>query len=160
MAQLIRAANAMSTMAAGKLERQRLASTKKAQLPRPKANAVKSKCCSDGLLASALQLVRRPSSAGNCDARISSAAACVKPPNTGDVTRFSSQPKRTTPSVSCSSPDSKAIHAASATQWALPGSAIPVRDAPISRLVSAVGPTPRRVDELQSTATRAGTREA
>lgn len=91
---------------------------------------------------------------------MSSAAACVNPPSTGEVTRLSSQPKRRAPSSSCSRPDSSAIHAASCTQCALPGSAMPVSDAPMSRLVSAVGPTPSRVDELQSTATSAGTSEA
>ncbi|MNW69300.1 hypothetical protein D3C74_482770 [compost metagenome] len=62
--------------------------------------------------------------------------------------------------TSCSRPDSKAIHAAMATHCALPGSAKPVSDAPISRLVSAVGPTPSRVDALNNTATSAGISEA
>lgn len=91
---------------------------------------------------------------------MSSAAACVKPVSTGDVTRFSSQPKRTAPNTSCSRPDSSAIHTASATQCALPGAARPASEVPMSRLLSAVGPTPRRVEELHSTATSVGTSEA
>ena len=53
-----------------------------------------------------------------------------------------------------------AIHAARATHWAEPGSAIPVSDAPISSALSAVGPTPSRGDGLNSTAIAAGMMEA
>ena len=88
------------------------------------------------------------------------AAAWVNPAITGELTRFSSQPKRPNPNSSCSAPDISASHTARLTHCALPGSARPTRDAPINRLVSAVGPTPRRVDELHSTATNAGSRDA
>ena len=119
-----------------------------------------SKSCSDGVFQTAPQVERRPSSVGSCEARISSAAACVKPVSTGEVTRLSSQPARISPSDHCTRPDRIAIHAASATQCAEPGSARPVSEAPISSALRAVGPTPRRGEPLNSTATRAGTMDA
>ena len=115
----------------------------------------------EGVESRALQsAARSPVSAASCEPRISSAAAWEKPLSTGEVTRLSNQPKRAIPITICSSPDSRAIHAARATHCALPGSARPVSEAPISRLVSAVGPTPSRVEELNSTATSAGIRDA
>src|SRR2546427_12639478 len=92
-----------------------------------------SKSCSEGVFQTALQVERSPSRVGNCEARISSAAACVKPVSTGEVTRLSSQPARIRPSDHCTRPDKIAIQAARATQCAEPGSARPVREAPISR---------------------------
>ncbi|MNV37278.1 hypothetical protein D3C71_1287920 [compost metagenome] len=148
-------------MAAGKLGRRRRANTSSARLPNPNAAAVRSNSPGDGVENSALHSAARiPVNERNCEPRIRSAAACVKPLSTGDVTRLSNQPNRTMPMTSWSRPDNSAIHAARATQSALPGSASPVSDAPIKRLVSAVGPTPKRVEELNSTATRAGIRDA
>ncbi|MNT16060.1 hypothetical protein D3C72_1511470 [compost metagenome] len=133
----------------------------KARHPSPNAAAVRSKSPGDGVDSSAPQSdARSPVNAPNCEPRMSSAAACVKPLSTGEVTKLSSQPNRARPITSCSTPDISAIQAANATHWALPGSARPVRDAPINKLVNAVGPTPRRVDELNSTATNAGISEA
>jgi len=53
-----------------------------------------------------------------------------------------------------------AIHAASTTHWAEPGSAMPVKEAPISKALSAVGPTPSRGEGLKRMATAAGMMEA
>ena len=102
----------------------------------------------------------RPSSAGNWVAKISNAAARVKPVSTGDVTNCSSQPMRASPNSICTAPDSSVSHSTNCTHCALPGVASPASEAPSSKLVSAVGPTPRRVEELHSTATRAGNSEA
>ena len=144
-------------MAAGQRGTKRLASRRAASEPTP--NPSESRSCwlsaNQSLLSGA-----SPVSARICEARISQAAACVKPESTGELTRFSSQPKRPRPSSNCKPPDIRASQTASATQVSLAGSARPDSDAPISRLLSAVGPTPRRVDELQSTATTAGTMEA
>jgi len=160
-AQLSAPAAPTTTMAAGKLGRQRRASISSARLPSPKAAAVRSNRPGEGVVSRVLHSAAlRPVSAPSCEPRISSAAACVKPLSTGEVTRLSSQPKRASPITSCSSPESMAIHAAMATHWALPGSARPVSDAPISRLVSAVGPTPSRVEALNNTAISAGISEA
>ena len=87
-------------------------------------------------------------------------AAWVKPFSTGEVTRLTSQPLRSAPSSHCMAPAMMAIQQARVTQWALPGSAMPASDAPISRLVRAVGPTPRRGELLHSTATSEGSRAA
>ena len=91
---------------------------------------------------------------------MSTAAAWVKAMSTGEFTRLSSQPKRAKPSTICSSPLSSASHTASAIHCALPGSARPLSEALMSRQVSAVGPTDRRTDELNSTAISAGSSEA
>ena len=53
-----------------------------------------------------------------------------------------------------------ASQTANATHCALPGAAIPASDELTSRQVKAVGPTESRVDEPQSTATKAGKSEA
>ena len=46
---------------------------------------------------------------------ISSAAPCVNAISTGALTKLSSQPKRSKPKPTCSRPDNKASHMASAT---------------------------------------------
>ena len=102
----------------------------------------------------------KPSSAGNCDSVISTAAPWVKPISTGELTSRSSQPKRPAPSASCIAPDSSVSQTASATHSRLPGMASGASEAPTSRLVSAVGPTDSRADELNSTATSAGSSAA
>ena len=150
----------MITITAGNCGQRLLANTSATTLPTPKAPAPQSKCDHWGAAHKVSNGTRRPVSADSCDDKISNAAACVKPLRTGDVTKFSSQPKRTRPKSNCSMPARIAIQAASATHCALPGSAKPVSDAPMSRLVSAVGPTPSRVDELHSTATMPGNRDA
>ena len=102
----------------------------------------------------------KPSSAGSCDSVISTAAPCVKPISTGELTSRSSQPSPAAPSTSCISPDSSVSQTASATHSLLPGTAIGASEAPTSRLVSAVGPTDSRADELNSTAISAGSSAA
>lgn len=114
----------------------------------------------DGECQTVDQSARMPSRVGSCEARISRAAAWVKPASTGEVTRLSSQPARTTPRLHCTRPERIAIHAASTTHWAEPGSAMPVREAPISKALSAVGPTPSRGEGLKRMATAAGMMEA
>ena len=106
------------------------------------------------------QSARMPSKVGSCEAKISTAAACVKPASTGEVTRLSNQPARIRPRLHCTRPESIAIHAASATHCVEPGSAMPVSEAPISSALSAVGPTPRRGEGLNKMATAAGMMEA
>ena len=148
---------ATNTKVVGNFGAQRLASTRMARLARPITALV---------WWTSLQRCGHargggmPSRAGSCDIRIRSAAAWVKPVITGELTRLSSQPNRPIPSTSWNTPDSSASHTASSTQRWLPGSAICVSAAPMNRLVSAVGPTPRRVDELHSTATSAGSSDA
>ena len=51
-------------------------------------------------------------------------------------------------------------HTARLTHCALPGSAMPVSEADTKMAVSAVGPTDKRLDALNSTATKAGISEA
>ena len=80
--------------------------------------------------------------------------------STGEFTRLSNQPKRAKPSTICNRPLSKASHTASAIHCALPGAASPLSDALTNRQVSAVGPTARRGDALNSTAMSAGRSEA
>ena len=150
----------ITKMADGKAGRHFLATTKAAMLARPKTIDRQSNKPSDGLSHTVAQSLFMPNRLGSWDAKINSAAACVKPASTGDVTRLSSQPARTSPRLNCTSPDRIAIHAASTTHWAEPGSAMPVRDAPISRADSAVGPTPKRGDGLNKMATAAGMMEA
>jgi hypothetical protein len=101
-----------------------------------------------------------PSMAGSWEAMMSTAAPWVKAIRTGALTRLSNQPKRAKPSTICSPPESRASHTASSIQRALPGSARPVRDALTSRHDNAVGPTDRRGDALNNTATSAGSIDA
>ena len=160
VAQLTRPVSAITKIAEGKAARHRLASTSSAMLAAPNRMERQSNSCSEGLSQTVPQLLRMPRSVGSCEARIRNAAAWVKPASTGEVTRLSSQPARTTPSTSCTRPDMMAIHAASCTHWADAGSAMPVSEAPMSRALSAVGPTPRRGEGLKSIATAAGMMEA
>ena len=81
---------------------------------------------------------------------MSSAAAWLKPASTGELTRFRTQSARAAPNPSWIAPESRASHTASAIHWALPGSAMPTSDVPPSTLVSADGPTDRRVERLNS----------
>ncbi|MNS68005.1 hypothetical protein D3C72_1012690 [compost metagenome] len=151
---------AMTKMADGNAGRHFLASTRPAMLSTPNRIERQSNSPSDGLSHTVAQSLFMPSRLGSCDARIKMAAAWVKPASTGEVTRLSSHPARTSPSDSCTMPDRIAIHAASTTHWAEPGSAMPVSEAPINRADSAVGPTPRRGDGLKRMATAAGMMEA
>ena len=64
------------------------------------------------------------------------------------------------PRPGISRPESSTSQAASATHCALPGSAMPTSEAPTNTLVSADGPTDRRVELLKSTAARAGRKAA
>jgi hypothetical protein len=91
---------------------------------------------------------------------MSKAAACVNAVSTGELTRFSNQPARTSPSPTCSRPDSSASHTARLTHSALPGCARPVSDAVTSKQVNAVGPTDSRTEPPHSAATRVGSSEA
>ena len=98
----------------------------------------------------------KPSSAGSCEMAISTAAPCVKPISTGELTSRSSQPKRPAPSTIWIVPDISVSHTAIATHSALPATASGASEAPTSKLVSAVGPTDSRWDELNITAISAG----
>ena len=153
---LIAAPATTTASTAGTFGPSRRASSKTAIVPSPKAAA--GRCHAAG--SSARSHDARPSNAGNCEAMISTAAAWVKAISTGAFTRLSNQPKRTSPSTTCSRPLSSASHIASCTHWALPGAASPVSDALTSRQVSAVGPTDRRGEALNNTAISAGSSEA
>jgi hypothetical protein len=157
IAQLSVAASTTITSTPGKVGFQRRPSISSASAPRPKALASGSTA---GWCSISAQPARKPSSAGSCEPMISTAAAWVKAMSTGALTRFSSQPKRTSPSTTCSKPASSASHTASATHSALPGVAMGVSAAAIIRLVSAVGPTDSRAEAENSTATSAGSMEA
>ncbi len=149
------AAPATSAMVVGKRGARRLPSHSTAMLPSPKATATRS---GGGPPCSTCGMVRpvKPSSAGNCEMAMSTAAPCVKPISTGEFTSRSSQPKRPAPSTTWMAPEINVSHTAIATHSELPGTASGASDAPTSRLVSAVGPTDSRCDELKITATSAG----
>jgi hypothetical protein len=149
------AAPATSAMVVGKRGSSRLPSHSTATLPRPKAMATRS---GSGPPCSTCGIVRpvKPSSAGSCEMAISTAAPCVKPMSTGELTSRSSQPKRPAPSTIWMVPDISVSHTAMATHSSLPATASGASEAPTSRLVSAVGPTDSRCDELNITAISAG----
>ena len=90
---------------------------------------------------------------------MSAAVPCVNAMSTGVLTRLSSQPKRASPSASCSAPAMSASHTASNTHCALPGAASPVSEADTSD-DSAVGPTDSRVDAENSAPASAGSKLA
>jgi hypothetical protein len=91
---------------------------------------------------------------------INRAAAWVKPASTGELMRLSTQAKPPRPRAICISPDRMDNQAAKATHSAEPGAARPVNDAATSTQVSAAGPTDRRVEPPNSTASKAGSKAA
>jgi hypothetical protein len=89
-----------------------------------------------------------------------SAAAWLKPVSTGELTRLSIQAAPDAPMTSCTPPASSDSHTASATHWSEAGAASPASEAATSTLVSAEGPTDRRVELPNSTATSIGRKVA
>ena len=128
-----------------------------ATLPRPKSAACR---CTAGIAKRVGHPACKPSIAGNWDARMSTAAAWVKLMSTGELTTLSNQPKRIRPKPTCNAPDSKASHTARLIHPRLPGAANPDNEDATSRQVNAVGPTDRRVEAPNSTATKAGSMAA
>jgi len=141
----------------GKAGFQRRTAISRARLPRPNASEGRCRARHQG---PSTGRPAQPSRLPNCEPTMSTAAACVKAMSTGAFTRLSNQPNRTSPSTTCSRPDSSVSHTASETQSADPGVASPASDALTSRQVMAVGPTDRRCDAPNSTATSAGSIEA
>ncbi len=135
----------------------RLAAMNNARLTRPYASACRSIA---GACSSCASDPSRPISAGSCEAMINSAAAWLKPVSTGELTRFSTQAERVSPTASCTPPASNASHTASTTQLALAGCAMPTSDAPTRTLLRAEGPTDSRVEALNRTAATAGRKVA
>ena len=102
----------------------------------------------------------KPNNAGICDEMMSTPAPCVNAINTGELTKFSSQPKRAKPSTTCSKPVMSDSHTVRLIHSALPGAAMPLSEAATKIEVSAVGPTDKRGDALNNTATSAGNNDA
>jgi len=139
----------------GKRGSQRLPSHSTAMLPSPNAIAVQSGGVRPSSTCAMVRPVK-PNSDGNCEMAIRIAAPCVKPVSTGELTSRSIQPNPPAPIAIWIAPDSSVSHTAIATHSALPATASGAIEAPTNRLVSAVGPTDRRCDELNSTAINAG----
>ena len=157
MKALTAAATSTTTSTPGKLGLSRRATTSSASAPMPNA--------ADAQYAPVKRAAQSPSfgspsSAGNCEKMMSTAAPWVKAISTGAVTRLSSQPACTAPSAICSVPVSSASHTARLTHSALPGVASPVSEAATSSDDKAVGPTDRRGEAENSAATSAGSIEA
>ena len=91
---------------------------------------------------------------------MSAAVPCVNAISTGVLTKFSSQPKRASPSANCSAPAISASHTASNTHCALPGSAKGASAAATSSDDNAVGPTDNRVEAENKAPASAGNKLA
>ena len=91
---------------------------------------------------------------------MSTPAPCVNAINTGELTKFSSQPNRAKPSTTCSKPVMSDSHTVRLIHSVLPGAAMPLSEADTNIAVSAVGPTDKRCDALNNTATNAGNSDA
>src|SRR5580698_6543658 len=81
-----------------------------------------------------------PVSSGNCDSAINTAAALIKPINTGCDRKFSSTPRRIQPSASWMTPESSASNTTQARNFSLPGTAIGVTLAAVSNELIATVP--------------------
>ena len=105
------ARSATTAMAAGNVGFQLLARSSAPTLPTPKASAAGQKAPGRGGQQRP-QFDPKPRERPQLKARINNAAAWVKPLSTGDVTMFTTQPKRASPITHCKAPDSSAIHTA------------------------------------------------
>jgi hypothetical protein len=155
--QLAPAAPSTTTNTVGKVGRQRRANSSNTKVTTPKSMLAQSM---PAPVSSVDHPFVKPNNAGICDEMMSTPAPCVKAINTGELTKFSNQPKRAKPNTTCSKPVISESHTVRLIHSALPGAAIPLSEAAIKMDVSAVGPTDKRGEALNSTATNAGNSEA